>query len=282
VLTSLEVTAPGAALQSWLKPRSDVELKRATMNLSRAVQRALKKLIPFYFFQDIDNLHQNTPAAALLVWAAITPTTAVTLTDGKLTFNTDTDVYWNFPDNTLRSVMAQNQATGANLVPALLQARTRLTEAGETGRAKFFTQEETQDFQGLAAGAAQFHSLCFMEAEIISKAVDALKNIAEFRREKKPSEAIEQLAEFGAGITSAFNERVRSIYGSASLRTLGTQILVEASRALDPAIANLKPSAMLSLTVLKENSAFPITDFLKGKMPGRDDIAVAQRLVARS
>ena len=42
----------------------------------------------------------------------------------------------------------------------------------------------------------------------------------------------------------------------------------------------MSPSALLSIAVLKERAAFDLNQFLDGKVPRRDEIAVAQNLVS--
>ena len=44
-------------------------------------------------------------------------------------------------------------------------------------------------------------------------------------------------------------------------------------------LRNAIPSAMLSLTVLKEESTFPIASFLEGTYPGEKEVATGQQLV---
>jgi hypothetical protein len=56
-------------------------------------------------------------------------------------------------------------------------------------------------------------------------------------------------------------------------------VFLEAARALDPALATTRPSAMLSLTVLKEQRTFEMSDFLKNRVPDAKDIALAERCV---
>jgi hypothetical protein len=256
------------------------------MEISRRLQRKLKELISSYYFQDLDNLRQDFAAAALLVYASIPPSTSIRLKGGKLTLNTDKDVYWNWPMPEEREAMMSHPATRDHLTRQLVQAHDRLLAAGRDPDANFFREAETGDFLSLAGkseGEKNLKSLLFCEAEIVDAAQQAVRNISDFlgKAGNKPQEAIRHLAEFGAAVTTTFNNKVQSIYGGQAIRPLGSMIFLEASCALDPALRNALPNAMLSLTVLKEERQFLIQDFLKNKAPAREDVALEQRLVSQ-
>jgi hypothetical protein len=282
VLLSLDVAAPAAALAAWVRPRSKAETTAAAAAVSRAIQRAVRRLLPFHYFQDVSNLRQDASAASLLVWSALPVTTAVTVARGSVTLDRGPGLYWNFPDPALRTIMATHPATTARLVPALLSAAARLQEAGDTANARFFVPSETPDFQNLAAVSRQFEGLCFFEAEVVEKAADALADLARFTTAAAthPAAAIERLASFGADLTAAFHARISSLYGNASLRSLGPAILLEASRALDPSLRGVRPTASLRLSVLRPGRAFRPQDFLAGREPEAADVVLGQRLVS--
>jgi hypothetical protein len=286
-LLSLEVSVPARALAAWFVPRTKGEVQTDAMEISRRLQRKLKELISFYYFQDLDNVRQDFAAAALLVYASIPPSTSISLKGGKLTFNTDKDVYWNWPMPEERAAMMSNPLTRDQLTRYLVQAHDRLLAAGRNQDAGFFREAETGDFLSIAGkseGEKNLKSLLFCEAEIVEGAAQALQNISDFliKAGNKPQEAIKHMAEFGAAVTTTFNNKVRSIYGGQAVRPLGSMIFLEASCALDSALRNARPNAMLSLTVLKEQRQFLIQDFLKNQTPAREDIALEQRLVGQA
>jgi hypothetical protein len=285
-LLSLEVSVPARVLAAWFVPRTKGETQADAMEISRRLQRKLKELISSYYFQDLDNLRQDFAAAALLVYASIPPSTSIRLKGGKLTLNTDKDVYWNWPMPEEREAMMSHPSTRDHLARQLVQAHDRLLAAGRDPDASFFRDAETGDFLSLAGkseGEKNLKSLLFCEAEIVDAAQQAVRNISDFlgKAGNKPQEAIKHLAEFGAAVTTTFNNKVQSIYGGQAIRPLGSMIFLEASCALDPALRNAMPNAMLSLTVLKEERQFLIQDFLKNKAPAREDVALEQRLVSQ-
>lgn len=285
-LISLEVSLPANVAGSWLKaPRE--ERSPLYMEMSRGLQAKLKQLIPFYYFADPHKYHDLVPAAVLLVYAAIRPSTSVRLAGGKLTFNTDREVYWNWVDESKRQAMVSNPSTEARLAVELARVHDRLrTIPGMKKDAEFYdprdqvgriintvTKENT--------GKTILQNLLFVEAEIVRGAQQAGLRLAKFQQEKgsKPTKAVEALTEFGAKVTEVFNKKIRSLYGGEALRPLGTMVFIEAAQALDPGLSNITPNVMLDVTVLKGDAVFPPADFPAHGMLKKEDVVVQERLV---
>lgn len=283
VAVNLQIALPAAVLDAWFQKRTEDELKSASMRLSRALQAKLKQLIPFYYFQELNNLQSNATAAALLVWAAFPVSTSIDFENGQIQkFNTNQDVFWNFPDHNLRRAMAFDAHTAPALALALAAAHERLLDAGDRRNAALFTPDAAQEFQKLAsegAGDTLLHSLLFTEAQMVDGAAKALRDVQATlsTAATAPTKAIDRLADFGAEVTATFNKNL-SVYGKEPLRTLNSMLLAEASVALAPGVAASLPKAMLNLLVLKPQHAFTLADFLNGDMPPRDQVAVSQVL----
>ena len=283
VALNLQVALSAAVLDAWFQQRDKDEQAKAAMRMSRALQAKLKQLIPFYYFQDAGNLRPNATAAALLVWAAFPISTSIDFNNGQIRrFNSDHDVFWNFPDHNLRRSMVFDGHTTPALALALEAAHQRLLDAGDPGNAAFFTPDGVEAFQKLASestGDILLNSLLFTEAQMVSTAAKALRDVqaALSNAATAPTQAISRLADFGAEVTSTFNKNL-SVYGKESLRTLNSMLLTEASIALAPGVATGLPKAMLNLLVLKPEHAFQLSDFLNGDMPPRDQVAVSQVL----
>jgi hypothetical protein len=293
VLLALEVTVPAKAIRSWLAPRSAEDLRAASMAVSRALQAGLKDLIPFHYFQDVNRLRQNMPAAALLVYAAIPPSTNIRISGDTTQFNADLidkkekNVHWDWRDPDKRRRMVFHERTLQRLAVLIASARERLLAAGQASEAAFFVPDELGDFITSSAWQeldGHLGGLLRLEDIIANGAAESLKELQGFHEQAAtmPSKAIERLAEFGAEITQTYHERLASRYGTEALRPLGSMLYLEAARTLDPELASTRPSAMLSLTVLKEERAFTLPKFLEGETPKKEDIAVAQRLVSAS
>jgi hypothetical protein len=283
----MQVSVPSEVLGSWFIGRSEDRLKRDSMNMSRALQAKLRTLLPFFYFQDVSRLRSNPSAAALLVWAAMPVSTSISLQDAQLRFNTDKDVFWDFPDVNLRRAVAMDGHTTAGLVPSLLTAQNRLREAGDDHNASFFTAQQAASFQTMTLtgmGETLLQSLLFTEADIIRGAAAALKDVNGMLDAvaTAPSKAVKRFAEFGADFTDTFNDRLRSVYGNDALRALSSMVLLEASRAIDPDFSSKPPQAMLSIMTFTNGHTYDLNDFVAGVMPPRDQVAVAQTLVSLS
>jgi hypothetical protein len=282
---NLQVALPASVLAAWFQPLSPSAVKNASMMMSRALQAKLKALIPAFFFQNVNNLQPNETAAALLTWAAMPISTSIDFEDGQINkFNTDTDVYWDFPDVNLRKAVAMDAHTGRSLVTALATARSRLLDAGNGSTAAFFTPDQAGNFQSLAinaTGDTLLQSLLITEAAMVRGAADTLKAVQASLADvaNAPSKAIAQFANYGANLTETFNKSL-SIYGNESLRTLNSMLMVEASKALNPAAgaAAATPTAMATILVLTPQHQFQLSDYLTGSFPSKNEVAVGQTL----
>ncbi len=288
VALNFQVALPAAILAAWFKQLDAAGIKNASMFMSRALQVNLKSLIPFFFFQNLNNLNPTSPSvAALLVWSAMPPSTSIDFEDGQINqFNTDKTVFWNWLDQDLRHAVALDPHTTASLVPMLLTAHDRWMDAGNKNMANFFTAARAGAFQkaavseGLGGGDGSLHSLLFTESEMVDGAASALTDVqgALSVLSTAPSKAIRRLATFGADLSQTFDKNL-SLYSSAeAVRTLNSMLLVEASRALDSTVLSSVPAAMLSLVVLANGHSFQLGDYLNGKLPPRSEVAVAQTL----
>ncbi len=285
VLLSAEVTLPGGALAAWVAERPKADAIAAAKRVSVRLQHCLKQLIPFYYFQDLDQLHQNQPSSALLLWASLPPLNDIRIVGGKVEDRLNSDkVFWDWLDPAKRTAVVDTDVTKRNLLAQLIDARDRLRAAGRSSQAGFF--EPNQLGSHIAASefltAPQFHSLLFTEATTVRGCERALLDISEFWKDSAtlPSRAIARLAEFGAEITKTFNSNLSSVYGKQFLRPLGSMLFLEAARALDPALGASNPNALLALTVLKETADFPLQNYLDNIPPPAEAVALEQRLVA--
>jgi hypothetical protein len=285
VALSMQVILPSSVLGSWFIRRDADQLRRDSALISCVLQTKLRQLLPFCYFQDLNNLRANPAAAALLVWAAMPVATSVEFEDGEhLQVRRDTAGFWNFQDDTVRHAMASAQATAISMTPALLEARARLIEAGDKHDASFFTPQQAGSFQKMTLdgiGDNNLHSLLFAETEIISGAIDALKDVNAMLDAvaTAPTKAIERFADFGADLTNAFNHRLDSIYRNDALRTFSSMLLMEASRVIGPD-SSTPPTAMLNILTFTNGHMFDLNDFVGGVMPPKDQVAVAQTLVS--
>jgi hypothetical protein len=284
VCAAMEVTIPGEALGAWMTPAADVA--QAAKRVSKAIQAALKKVLPFYYLTDVSRLRAVPTTAALLGWASIRPSNDVRIDGDQLAFDTGKLVFWDHFDPELRQRMVLNGITRQNLQARLGALRLRLEEAGMHSDVQFYEDDQVLSLLGAAAGAGDelLRGLLIFESTIAVKAAEAVADIQGFLALAAPSpgKAVGRLAEFAADISTAFNKLAgNSVFAGVSFRAVSQTVFAEASRALDPGVL-APPRAMLALTVLKPESqrTFKIGDFLEGAIPPDKDVALAQHLVS--
>lgn len=279
---SAQLSLSASALVGWFQPRDKSQLKADKMALSRALQAAWKNLLPALYFKDPSQYAFNESVAALLVWSSLPISTTIEPDNPPLEFNTDKDVFWNWPEVDLRRAVARDSHTIASLAGRLSAIQVQLLAAGG-GAADFFAHTNARKFVELALNATGdvfLSSLLFTEAQLVRGATDALSNIAEAlpKAATAPTQAIKTLAKFAADLTDTFNNRVRSRYSGMSGRFVGPMLLVESSRALGS--QGVKPAARMSLYALNPRHTFDLSTFIDGKLPPKKEVALTQTLVS--
>lgn len=280
---SMQLSLQASVLGGWFQPRGDSQLRADEMRLSRALQGAWKNLLPALYFQDLGRYQFNESVAALLAWSSLPVSTSIDFEDLTIIkFNTDKDVFWNWPEVDLRRAVARDSHTIATLAGRLSGIQSQLLEAG-SGNADSFAPAMASRFVELAldaTGDVFLSSLLFTEAQLVRGATDALKQVsaALATAATAPTQAINTLAKFAADLTDTFNQRVSSRYSGMSGRVVGPMLLVEASNAVGSLGA--MPSAMLNLYALKPGHTFNLGTFIDGKMPPQAEVALTQTLVS--
>jgi hypothetical protein len=287
-LLSLQVSLPAEAVSVWKDaPGESSDKKRKVpeyLEMSRRIQATMRRLIPLVFFQDLKNFGAIERALPLLVYQAMPPSTSATLVGDALTLNTDTDYFWDWPDEKLRRRMVHHPQTSAVLATILARTNFMLKEAGHSAAA-FYATDRLHRIQDEVASnetgdLSPLGHLLFVEDAVITAARTSGFAIAKFRKAagSKPSEAVKALATFGSTLTEAFNAKLATTYGGGALRPLGTALFLEAAAALTPGLA-ARPTALLELIVLKGNATFALPDYLAGTAPPRKDILERQPIV---
>lgn len=280
---SMQVSLPASILTGWLEPRNDSRLRTDQMMLSRHLQSVWKKLLPALYFNDLSRYEANSPVATLLVWSSLPISTSVSFDDPTIRqFNTDKDVFWDWPMVELRRAMAADSHTIATLAGNLATIQGRLQAAGRNDANDFAPSNAGRFVQMAlsALGDVNFKSLLFTEAQLVGGATDALKQVSKAlsRAGTAPTQAIKALANFAATLTDTFNNRVSSIYTGISGRVVGPMLLTEASNSLGSNGKN--PAAMLTLYALKPGHTFDLGTFIDGTLPPEAEVALPQTLVS--
>ncbi|MGB9179471.1 MAG: hypothetical protein WCB68_09540 [Pyrinomonadaceae bacterium] len=286
-LIGLDIGLPAATASAWLKapakPSGGPKVQ-TYLSMSRRLQAKMREILPLSYFADLDHFGDITPAATLLVYSAMPPSTWIRRDGNSWTIDLDKDYYWDYVDRDYRRAMIRHPLTNARLSIILERVYNLLRESGMTGTAGFFKPDRAALIQNEVAGDNAYdnvlRSLLIVENEIVEQAREAGYEIAKYTAvsNMKPSEAVKALAKFGSKLTSAFNENIKSIYGGAALRPLGTAMFIEAASVLSPGIPS-KATALLDLTVLKKGSAFEMPKYLDGDLPAKGDILVQERIL---
>ena len=293
IALSMQLSLPATALRGWFQPRSGSQLTADQMTLSRALQRAWKRVLPAMYFQNLNNYLPDEATAALLVWSSMPVAVGMNLiSDGTLAVDTGKDIYWDFADVTLRRAVAGSSLTVGVLSARLSDINSQLKAAGNSTAGFFQPSQVTQIVQrALSATGDNFlQSLLFAEAEIIGHksgfltkptgAAGALEQIAKAisLAPTAPTQTVRLLAQFIAQLTDTFNDKINGVYNGLSDRVIGPMLLMEASAALGSTGA--KPSARLLLYALNPGHTFHLGDFASGANPSRADVALTQTLVS--
>ncbi len=284
-LISLELGVPAAVGAAWLKAPAAGDSHYLDMSLR--LQRALKSLIPFYYFQDLKN-YGNPSSAALLAWAALPVTNWVKIENDALVSDGSGKLHWNYPDGKLRAAMVNSVATGQNLQRQILSVQDALGKVPDlSGIAKMYADASSAvtriRTQVLGTGQQPFlFSLLNVESRLVNGAAAAGAKMAGFQSQAatNPETSIAALADFAAALSSVFNELAWSIYGKDALRPLGTVLFSEAAKALDPSLSASQTSALLRIAILKQAAQFPPANFPDDSALTADQVLVEQAVVS--
>lgn len=282
VLLALDVVAGEQVFGAWSQRRTREEATRAAKQVSRALQKAFRRLLLFHNTQDLDRMWRNEPMSALIVWASLPTRNEVRVRGGRLEDVASDDVYWNWPDIELRGHMIRSGV--ADLARILADVESRLRLAGRSDQAGLFEPHDAQavvDRSDFRDGMA-FHSLLFAESQLVGGAARALDEMARFweQADHSPSKAIEHLSRFGAKAVSTIHSSLRGTYGTQFLRPLASTLFVAGARGLGMARGGQGPEALLSLSVLREGVDYELTRFLEDEPPEPEQMAVRQRIAA--
>jgi hypothetical protein len=283
-LISLEVSAPATAVNAWALapplPKADEYFQ-----MSRRIQVQLRSLIPLAFFQDPRNYKTPDPAAALLVYASLPPTSSVSIVGGRVEqFNTTSDIYPDIDTSGNLQALVQDPHTRAALTGRLVTVHDLLLHVDGMERlADDYDPGRIDAVIGHALspiGVADLKNLLIVERGVIREAAAAGLAIAGFLQDKDGVKARQRLAEYGAKVTDAFNSKIGGLFSGTELRSLGPMVFLEAGRALDARLAEQKPSALLELRVIKDSPSVSLSAMVDGADVPAGDVIHTEKLVS--
>jgi len=290
-LLCLRVSLPGRVVAAWRESPDSARDVRY-MEMSRAIQRTLRRIIPMCYFQDPHRFvaAESQIAAQVLVYQALPVSTSILVRGGKVQLDTDEDLYWDYRDDATRRAMIFNGVTGTALMQRIDHVRELLLETDGLGRyAGEYGRHNVDRLREMAFDPTGddllTRSLLFAEAQAIRRACDAGRAMAQFKRSAgaDPVVALESMAGFGEKVAGTFNSGLSGLFRGQgpNVRELGSLLFLEAAHALDSGL-KAEPLAQLEVTILRD-SAPPSwrEDFLAGKRPAPASIAVRQSVVGQ-
>jgi hypothetical protein len=302
VLISLEVSLPGRAVAAWLNAPADQD-DPLYMEMSRAIQRVLRRMVPYCYFQDPKNYTSPSVAAQVLVYKCLPVSTTVKVREDDVLINQDKDTFWDFLDIRDESVNerfamifkrpanSSQQSTATRMFAEIASVRALLRDHPDLrSSADFYAPSELSKLVNMAwvSPSAQTllkNSLLFVEAEVIKHAREAGIALGKFRQNAgtDPKNALKSLSDFGAKVTNAFHGSLSDLFKSdaAAPREFSSVVFLEASRAFDPSLAKIIPSARFDVALLRKSApATVISDFLAGNAPQVEAVAIEQPVVS--
>ena len=292
-LVSLDLSAPPKFGSAWFQPAGEPGDEDARLGrMSRAIQTAMRRIIPYVHFQDVSKFNLSPVCSAYLLYASC-PAIA------QKNFNF---FFPFFPVSDLLNTIL-GQSSRANLADRVQAVSAILANTpggdpsgfGPTAVDRITNDASTQD-------TTQRDLLGFfgMESSIIGQAIAARKDLQGFQANlaTNPDQAIASLAAFSANLVDAFNNNVGKFAEpneQAGIRSLGTLVFLEACLALsgsdDPAllpnafagsapgqaVATAGVQALLEIDVLKPTATVP-DNFFTGADPVPSDTLIETRV----
>jgi hypothetical protein len=290
-LLSLRVSLPGRVVAAWQEcPKSARDVRY--MEMSRAVQRALRRIIPLCYFQDLHRFvaAELGIAAQVLVYQSLPVSSSILLNKDEVKLNTEENLYWDYLSEAECRAMIFNGITGAALSLRIEQVRELLLETDDLRvYAQDYSPGNLDRLREMAFDPTGKNlltrNLLAAEALAIRHACEAGCAMARFLRSSggDPAEALESMAQFGERVTGTFHSGLSDLFRGQgpNIRELGSLLFLEAARTLDPAL-RAEPSTHLEVTILRSPASASWADeFLAGKRPDAASIAVRKSVFER-
>jgi hypothetical protein len=239
VLISLEVSLPGRAVAAWFSAPAD-EDDLLYMEMSRAIQRVLRRLVPYCYFQDPKNYTSPSVAAQMLVYKCLPVSTSVKVREDDVLINQDKDIFWDFLDLRdeivnerfamifKRPANSSQPSTATRMLAEIASVRALLKDHPNLhSSANFYGPSElpmlvSSAWVSPSSQTLLRNSLLFVEAEVIKHAREAGVAVGKFRQSAgaDSKNALKSLSDFGAKVTQAFHNSLSDLFKTdAALRS---------------------------------------------------------------
>jgi len=291
-LFQFDVSLPPGEFNAWLQAPANAK-DPAYFAMSKAMQKKLRAIIPFYYFEDPAHYDGGVEANAILAYGCLPASNGFQLTGD----NQDqvgapkNEIYFDL-DGTATIPALINTADFGRALQAAMQAGLAITQGTGEGSANRY-QFNQANVNNIVHDALQRVSdedklpavlgpLLLFEFDLISAIVKAATGLAAFRAAaaKDPSKAVSLLSSFGDTFVQAFNNRLgKNLVAGRYLRSLGSALMVEAGRALASGAAAVKPAGLFRLKVFETTPSLTADNMVAGNF-GTAKVIDQQTLVS--
>lgn len=265
-LYTFDVSLPPAAFQAWFQAPANGKDPRY-FAMSKAIQRVLRQMIPYYYFANLANYSGGPDASRVLVYQCLPPMNGFNITDEGQAGTATNDVYFDQEDNRTVPALMNQGGFGDALQTAMNSAYHVLLPISK--HAASYYQVNTITIRNITQDVLKPEGsvtpLLRFEARLISAIVQVGQELSKFVADaaSAPSAAITQLSRFGDTFVQAFNKNLGgNLVAGSYLRGLGSRLMVEAARALAPDGAIGAPAGMLRLTVFENDAALTVDNMV--------------------
>lgn len=291
-LFQFDVSVPPAAFDAWLKAPANAK-NPAYFAMSKAIQKKLRELIPFYYFEDPASYTGGVDANAILAYGCLPPSNGFQLSgENSDQVGKPTNEFYFDLDGTATIPALMNLPDFSNSLKTAMQSAFDITQGTKEGSAKFYevnqininniVRDALTKVSDEAALPAVLGPLLLFELNLIEAIVKTGTGLAAFRTAATtdPSKAVSLLSNFGDTFVQAFSNRLESnLVAGRYLRSLGSVLMVEAGRALSSDVAAAKPAGLFRLRVFETTPSLTVDNMIAGSF-GDAKVILQETLVS--
>jgi hypothetical protein len=241
VESSLSLAVPGSLVTAWLKTpgERDPDFFAVFSRMSVAVQTAMRRWIPFGYFQNLNEYETLGSAFALLAYQTSKPFAG--RPRSEFTYDVMED----------RSMARVFRTAGKALPRVLESVSATLAASGREEAASFYAPHRAESILAtVQRNPRMVRSLLVADAfyigALVKLGLEGRRLASEFKND--PQKAVKDLSRFTAGFVRSYHGRMRRLYAGRNFPALGAMVLVEATAALAGATGmDAQVSAVLRL-----------------------------------
>ena len=240
---AVTLAVPGELASAWCHAplESDPRFFPVFSTLSVALQGTMRRWLPYLYFSELDRYDNPTTAYPLLVYPFIRPSA------GEPRFEFTRDLL------EFQSPRLSRRSTVKQLASTLKLTREFLLAAGKEETARFYCPDRAGPILArLQRQPRYLNALLAAETYLVDTFVRMGTQTRELtnRLAREPQTAARDFAAFAEDIGGAFHRKLRRLYNGRGFLSLGSLLLVEATRALSEALGTPAAiSAVLHLTI---------------------------------